>query len=426
LIRDEVPNCTLQTLARHLRSRHRPTHRALDDALATTEVFHSLLERAGTLGVLGLDDLVVLPTVGAHPQFGKLRMTNRLPRAPGVYIFRDGGRRPLYVGKAVDLRRRVRSYFTGDTRRKVGGLLRELASIDHIQCRSALEASVLEVRLIHELTPRYNRVTKHWRGYSYVKLTLDEAWPRLSVVRQPRRGDGCLYLGPVGSGRTARLIVEAIETAVPLRRCSVRLPVAPRELRPGPCSAAQLGVASCPCAGTVDRAAYAAIVAKVVAGLTEAPLLLLGPLAERIRRLAAERRFEEAADLRDRAAALARAVERQRRHDAVRRAGRLEVEVETGVAVLIDRGLLRSEGALPFDVDGAGPPDQPVPRHLVDELAVVTAWLDRSAARIVQCESGLAWPAVRLPTFEPRQPRETRERRTAKAAKAASTASPGR
>ena len=109
LVRDEVPNCRLSTLAELFRVGRKPTHRALDDAWATMEVLHALLERAGSLGVLGLDDLVALPRVSGHPQLGKLALTNRLPRRPGVYIFRDAGHRPLYVGKAVDLRRRVRS-----------------------------------------------------------------------------------------------------------------------------------------------------------------------------------------------------------------------------------------------------------------------------------------------------------------------------
>jgi len=411
LVRDEVPNCRLATLADLFRVGRKPTHRALDDAWATMEVLHALLERAGSLGVLGLDDLVALPRVSGHPQLGKLALTNRLPRRPGVYIFRDAGRRPLYVGKAVDLRRRVRSYFTGDDRRKIGGLLRELHSVDHIECSSELEASVLEVRMIHELAPRYNRRTKHWRGYAYVKLTLDEPWPRLSVVRQLRRGDGCLYIGPVGSMGTARRIASAIEEVVALRRCTAKLSadVVARPLRAGPCTAAQLGVAACPCAGTVGRDDYRATVDGLVAALTGDPGPLLARLAAKLVRLADQQRFEEAAELRDRAAALSRALERQRRHDALRGAGRLRLELPAGAWAVIDAGILRAAGPVAGrthdgDGDDPGRPGQPVPRHLVDELATVASWLDAraTALRVVECESGLAFPSDRLATFEPR------------------------
>src|SRR4051812_10291986 len=157
LVRDEVPNCRLGTLAACLRLSHKPTHRALDDALATGDLLHVLLERAGSLGVLGLDDLLLLPTIQGHPQLAKLRLTDDLPRVPGVYLFRDAGGRVLYVGKATNLRTRVRSYFSGDERRKIGQLLRETQRIDHIVARGPLEAAVLEVRLIHEHLPRFNR-----------------------------------------------------------------------------------------------------------------------------------------------------------------------------------------------------------------------------------------------------------------------------
>src|SRR3954471_19788486 len=222
LIREEVPDCRLGTLADRFRLHHRPTHRALDDALATGELLHVLLERAAAYGVLGLDDLVSLPRMGGHPQAPKLRLTTDLPRASGVYVFRDRAGRPLYVGKASNLRSRVRSYFSSDDRRKIGPMLRETHTIDHTVCHSTLEAAVLETRLIATHLPRYNRQGTGRRRYVYVKLTLAEAYPRLSIVRVPR-DDGGLYLGPLSSARAAQLVVDDIETVTPLRRC--RAPV---------------------------------------------------------------------------------------------------------------------------------------------------------------------------------------------------------
>ena len=110
LLRDEVPNCRLGTLADRLRLSHRPSHRALDDALATGDLLHFLLERAATLGVLGLEDLIALPTLAGSPHAGKLQLTDGLPRKGGVYLFRDARDEVLYVGKATNLRSRVRSY----------------------------------------------------------------------------------------------------------------------------------------------------------------------------------------------------------------------------------------------------------------------------------------------------------------------------
>ncbi len=414
LVADEVPNCKLSTLAAHLRVSHKPTHRALDDALATGEVLHCLLERAGRLGVLALDDLLELPTVQGHPMVAKLRLVKDLPRRPGVYFFRDGGGRVLYVGKAVNLRRRVRSYFSGDERRKVGQLLRETAAVDHVVCSGDLEASVLEVRKIHELRPRYNRRSKDWRRYTYVKLTLDERFPRLSVVRTPKAGDGCLYLGPVSSARTAQLVIEAVQSATLIRRCTKK---PGRNPAAAPCAPAQLGVAACPCAGGADAAGYPAVVDSVVRGLTVDPHRLLGPLALRMRALAADRRYEEAAATRERAAALASTLVRQRRLDALRTAGRMRLEVEGEGGAVLDGGRLVSawEGTepsmLPFaEADapaGPSPPaDGPLPRDLADEVLCVAAWLDRSAGRIrlSRCEGGLTSSLPTLPRFEPGTP----------------------
>ncbi len=407
LVSDEVPNCKLSTLAAHFRTNHRPTHRALDDTLATAELLHSLLERAGSLGVTALDDLIDLPSVKGHPQLSKLRLTAGLPRAPGVYIFRDRGGRALYVGKAVDLRRRVRSYFTGDTRRKVAQLLRETQAIDHIVCAHELEASVLEVRLIHSLTPRFNRQAKVWRRYAYLKLTLDERFPRLSVVKSVRPDRG-LYIGPLPSAGAAQLVAEAIESAVPIRRC--RNPVRRLVTRPAPCTPAQLGVSTCPCAGAISEGDYAQLVAQVVSGLTVDPARLLDPLTTRMAALSEARRFEEAAAVRDRADALARALSRQRRLDALCGAGRVVVEVADGGGATIEGGRLLDAWSGPQPSvriwaagSGADPDRSPLARDAADEAVCIAAWLDREAPRLrlVSCDGELASTLPRLPRFVP-------------------------
>jgi DNA polymerase III subunit epsilon len=412
LVREEVPNCRLATLAAHFRTARRPTHRAFDDAAATAELLHCLLERAGTIGVLGLDDLLELPTVRGHPQLGKLKLAAALPRKPGVYLFRDAGGRVLYVGKAVDLRRRVRSYFTGggDERRKVGPLLRELAGIDHVVCHNELEAAVLEVRLIHRHAPRYNRQANRWRQYAYVKLTLDERFPRLSIVRTPRAGDGCVYVGPIPSSASARMVAEAVESVVPLRRCAGRLPRG-APFREAPCGPAQLGVATCPCAGQIDERDYGEIVSVARRGLTVEPPLLLGPLMAKMASLASDQRFEEAASVRDRAGALAGALSRQQRLHALRDAGRLMVDLPgEGGAVLCGGRLVESwnaagsgPGLLTEAIEPGDPRATPLRREAVDELACVAGWLDARAARVrvLECEGGLAWPLPRLPRLQP-------------------------
>ncbi|HMQ27860.1 MAG TPA: GIY-YIG nuclease family protein, partial [Acidimicrobiales bacterium] len=433
LLSDEVPNHKLGTLADRLRLPHQPSHRALDDALATGDLLHVLLERAGRLGVSGLDDLLQLPKLAAHPQVTKLRLTDRLPRSPGVYLFRDRRGQVLYVGKATNLRTRVRSYFSGDGRRKVAQLLRETERIDHVRCPGPLEAEVLEVRLIHELLPRFNRQGTRWRSYTYVKLTGNERFPRLSVVKSTP-DDGGLYLGPVSSTKAARLVAEAIESVVPLRRCTARLGgrgTAAAAVREAPCTAAQLGVSTCPCSGAIDEAAYGALVDGLVHALVHDPAALLDPLAERMEALALAERYEEAADVRDRAAALARVLARQRRLDALRRAGRVRLELPGAGGVELRHGrLVRSWGPTPAAGDGAtlalpfpeGPGDdgpdggdgllspgpgpalgEPVPRHEVDELVCVARWLDAKAGRVrlVHSDGGLASPLPDLPSYVP-------------------------
>ncbi len=201
-------------MASRFRLDHRPSHRALDDALATTDLLHFLLERAAGLGVLGLDDLIALPRIGAHPQAAKLRMTTSLPRQPGVYLFRGANDQILYVGKATNLRQRVRSYFGGDDRRKIGPLLRETQRISHVTTPNVLTAEVLELRYLQQHAPRYNKVGTSPQKYRYVRLSTDEAWPRLSVVSEAT-GTG-IHVGPLPSKSNADAVVEARAVGLPV------------------------------------------------------------------------------------------------------------------------------------------------------------------------------------------------------------------
>lgn len=400
LVRDEVPDCRLGTLASRFRLDHRPSHRALDDALATADLLHLLLERAAAYGVLGLDDLLSLPQLAGHPYVAKLRQTNLLPRSPGVYLFHGAGDEVLYVGKATNLRQRVRSYFsTNETRRKVGALLREAQRVSHVETPDPLTAAVLEQRYLHQLLPRYNRAGTTWQRYCYVRLTTEEAWPRIVVVKDPARSG--VHLGPLPSRAMATLVVEALQSAIPLRRCGKR--IGPRHVVAAdatPCAPAQLGVAMCPCAGQADPALYAEAVGAAERAMTTAPHLVLDHLYRRMTELAAAQRFEEAAAARDRASAFAGAVRRQRLTDQLRHAGRMvlrlgDVEIELDHGRLLDArvpGALTA--ALPLSPDEAVLPGVPLPRKAVDELLCIGRALDADADRLQILECSGTWASA--------------------------------
>ena len=397
LIRDDVPNLRLGTLARHFRTTVEPVHRAYADAAATAEVLHALLERAAAFGVLGLDDLLALPKMRAHPSAAKLALTTKLPRAPGVYLFRDRGGRVLYVGKATNLRSRVRSYFSTEDRRKVPQLLRETVSIEHRVCRGPFEAAIRELRLIQRLEPRFNRESKLWRRYSYLKLTA-ERFPRLMVTRVAR-ADGATYLGPFRSTAAAHRAREAIVDAVPLRRCGNRIGRKAALTAGPPCVPAQLGVATCPCFAQIDEAAYTELADTVRRGMQGDPKPLCAPLEARMRRLAETERFEEAAATRDRLGTLTGALQRQRAMNALRGAQQLVLDDDEGRVVLEHGRVVLDDTAAPaLDLESSDEgPDLELPpaRAEADELMLVHRWLQRT--RGVRCHDATGVAASRLP-----------------------------
>ncbi len=246
----DVPNVRLHTLAQYFRTATRPSHRALPDAEACAEVLQGLLEFGERLGISTLGELHGAVRARGRPNFGKIRLADHLPEAPGVYLFRGRDGRVLYVGKSTRLRSRVKSYFYGDTRKKVENLLAEAVSVDGIACGSELESLVLEARMIREHEPKYNRRGKTWRRYAYLRIDDTEAYPRIKVVREPK-GAGA-FLGPFPSSRLARQAKDALEDAVPIRRCTK--PMRPTT-RFAPCALAEMGRCLTPCDGrTTPRA----------------------------------------------------------------------------------------------------------------------------------------------------------------------------
>jgi DNA polymerase III epsilon subunit family exonuclease len=234
LVRDMVPNCKLGTLAAVLRLQNQPSHRALTDVLATGDLLHALLERAGSYGIVGLEELLDLPRLVGHPQAEKLRLTTRLPHRPGVYWFTDAAGHVLYVGKATDIQSRVRSYFTGDRRPKVGRLLRQLYAIHHRVCPGPLTASVMEGRMIRAWSPPYNRQGRARRPRSVALAGLADGASAGGRRRgRPRRGriesqvdmaaDPTTLLHPLMQEVASHAAAQRYEEAAAIRDDAMRL-----------------------------------------------------------------------------------------------------------------------------------------------------------------------------------------------------------
>jgi DNA polymerase III subunit epsilon len=409
LPRDEIPNVKLASLAHYLRAGTQPCHRAFTDARATVDVLHALLERAAGFGVLALNDLLTFPKIRTQQRhsYRKIHLADVLPRSPGVYLFRGRNNEVLYVGKAgKDLRGRVRSYFSGDGRAKVEELLDALVSIDHIVCANDLEASVREVSLIQRYRPHYNRRSRDpERFYCYLKLTRDR-WPRLSIVRK-LLDDGAHYLGPFTSTAQAELVKDAIEDALPLRRCTQA--IGARKRVPA-CVLLELGRCLGPCTGEADADQYAGHIATLTRCLDGGdPEHLLTPLRQKMQSYAADQRYEQAALMRDRLEALSRALDDRRRIATICAAGELvlaqphpcgrEITVLRH-GQLVSVTVVPTGGAIQLTHRVPGQDPEPItgppPRHRVDEIRLVARWLDQVAgeAELVAVSGTFASPAI--------------------------------
>lgn len=307
--KDEAPNHKLATLARVFGASVQPTHRALDDARATVDVLHGLIERVGTLGVSSLEELRSYSARVPASTRRKRHLADGLPHSPGVYVFSDDAGTPLYVGTSGDIRTRVLTYFTAaERRRRMRDMVALATSVTPIVCATRVEAQVREVRLIAEHRPRFNRRSTRPDRAAWVRIT-DEPFPRLSIVGRVRAGD--IHVGPFPSRAVATEAVEALHEAVPIRRCTTR--ISARTPPGGACALAEMGRCVAPCTGSVDVDEYRAVVDDIVTVMAGDASSVVEALTARMAELAASERFEEAATVRDRTLALVRGASRAQR-----------------------------------------------------------------------------------------------------------------
>ena len=232
-----------------------------------------------------------------------------LPAFPGVYLYKDGRGRVIYVGKAKSLRDRVRSYFLEDklADAKTGTLLSEARDIDYIAVANEKEALALENNLIKQRQPRYNVLLRDDKTYPYIKLTR-ERFPRVYVTRRLRK-DGSTYYGPYFPGNLAHRIVRFIHRYFRIPSCRVDL----TRNHPRPCLEYHIQRCWGPCvAGLTTDAVYGRAVADVRAFLEGRHTELIRDLRHRMQAAAEEMEFEQAAALRDLIATVDELKERQR------------------------------------------------------------------------------------------------------------------
>ncbi|MDN5571361.1 MAG: DEDD exonuclease domain-containing protein [Propionibacteriaceae bacterium] len=412
LLRDEVPNVKLATLAQHFRAPVSPNHRALTDARATVHVLHGLLERVGNLGVSTLEDLLEF-TRGVSPERrAKRTLASDLPSAPGVYTFvadlpdRDGivRRQVLYVGKSVNIRSRVRSYFTAAEKRpRMEEMVRIATGVEATVCRTPLEAEVLELRLIAAHAPRYNRRSKFPERQHWLKLT-NEPYPRFSIVRQVADDRGT-YLGPFGRRQNAEAAMYALYDAFPLRQCTDRI----SERRPGTaCALGEMGRCAAPCDGTISRLDYATLSDSVRVSLDADVRPVLAANQQRLAQLIAAERFEEAGHITARLGTFLRATTRTRRLTALARCPQIVAACRTDagweIHVIRYGRLTAAALARPTEVPQAvardaetaaervAPPIPGLPAATIEEAERVAAWLERPGVRLIAIDGDWSWP----------------------------------
>ncbi len=219
-----------------------------------------------------------------------------IPESPGVYIFRDDRGNPLYVGKARNLRNRLRAYMREPDDPRIRQFVRKAASVEFITTPTESDALLLEANLIKEYQPKYNIRLKDNKSYPYIMVTMKEPFPRVAVVRRPKFESGNLYFGPYPNVASLRKTLRLIRRLFPIRSCKYKFP-STRKIRP--CLEYYIGKCVGPCTGKVSVEEYRALVRGVISFLQGRTDELEKELESEMLKASKELNFERAAVLRD-------------------------------------------------------------------------------------------------------------------------------
>ena len=235
----------------------------------------------------------------------KIRM---LPDSPGCYLMKDASGEIIYVGKAVNLKNRVRSYFRDTAHTpKVAAMIAHIDDFDILLCETNLEALILECNLIKRHKPYYNILLKDDKHYPYLKVDMRQPFPRLELCRKMEK-DGAKYFGPYIGANAVRQVIEAVRDVFPIRSCKQVLP--PKSPK-RPCMNYDIGRCLAPCAGKCKEEAYREMMEGVLSFLGGDYDGVLKKLKKDMEEAAAALRFEKAAAIRDKIRDVQGLMERQ-------------------------------------------------------------------------------------------------------------------
>lgn len=233
-----------------------------------------------------------------------------LPDSPGVYLWKNNKDEVIYVGKALSLKNRVKSYLSGIPKDpKTQQLVSHIAALDYIICSTEAEALLLEANMIKRFQPKYNVLLKDDKRYPYVKVTLNEPFPRVFVTRDLVK-DGSRYFGPYTDVRALRRTLRNFEWLFPIRDCSRKIPIGAVVFKKA-CINYQLGKCSAPCIGKISQGQYMLVVNKLIRFFEGKYDEVLDEYREEMNTLSEALRYEEAAKIRDRIIAIQKIQKKQ-------------------------------------------------------------------------------------------------------------------